>query len=330
MAIGTNKTVAQPSGASPTFQSFMPSYWDSILGENLYPNLYLYQFGTKRMVPRNFGLDIKIPRLVKQNIITEIVATSEGSAVATSRLSGEFISGTLRQFAGAYRHTDIVIMTALSDVITLSLRDIARDIAKRMDTHVSDQLSVGGQFIGGSGLTTGNVVTTTPLRASDLLTAAVRLDAADNPRPPDGHYPALVHPLQIYDLQSNLSGNSWLEINKATSDAAVSQLYRGEIGRIFGARIVTSTNARRITGKEGLSATTSGYRSLMFAPDAYYVTEINDMTAKTFVKQLGSAGALDPVNQIATVGAKVFFTAIKADWGSETRFARLVAGSALT
>jgi len=32
------------------------------------------------------------------------------------------------------------------------------------------------------------------------------------------------------------------------------------------------------------------------------------------VKQLGSAGAFDPVNTVATVGAKVFFTAIPADY----------------
>ena len=62
----------------------------------------------------------------------------------------------------------------------------------------------------------------------------------------------------------------------------------------------------------------------MFAPDSYYVTEISDMTARTFVKQLGSGGTADPVNQQATVGAKVFFGVVPATWdSSETRMMRL-------
>ncbi len=309
------------------FQGFIPSYWDTILGENLYPNLYLYQFGTKRQVPRNFGVGIKIPRLVKQNIVALVHGASEGLAIGTSALSSAFISGTLKQFAGAYRHSDVVIMTALSDVIELSLRDISRDIAKRMDTHIRDQLTGAGLFVGGSDAASGSVVTSSVLRASDLLKAAVLLDDADNPRPPDGHYPVVTHPKAIYDLQSSLTGNSWLEVNKGTSDAATGNLYRGEMGRIFGTRLVTSTNTQRLVAKGGMSVGTSGYRSFMFAPDAYYVTEISDMTAKTFVKQLGSAGTADPVNQISTVGAKVFFTAIRADWSDEKRIVRLVHGS---
>jgi N4-gp56 family major capsid protein len=327
MAIDTNRTVGQ---SSTTIISFIPQYWDSVLGENLYPNLYLYQFGTKRQVPRNFGIDIKIPRLVKQNIVSEVVATSEGSVIATNRLSSNFVSGTLKQFAGAYRHSDVVIMTALSDVIELSLRDIARDIAKRMDTHIRDTLSGIGTLIGGSGVSSSDVLTTNILLSSDLLKAAVLLDDADNPRPSDGHFPFVTAPKAIYDLQSSLTGNSWLEMNKYGSDNQVQHYYRGETGRIFGTRVVTSTNTKRLVGAGGAGAMSegnSGYRSFMFAPDSYFVTEISDMTAKTFVKQLGSAGALDPVNQVATVGAKVFFTAIPANWGSEVRQIRVIHGS---
>jgi hypothetical protein len=119
--------------AGPTISNdltaFIPNYWDTVLGENLYPNLYFYQFGTKRTVPRNFGKTIKIPRLLKQNIVAEISAANEGTVVGTCPISDQFISGDMQQFAGAYKHADVLIMTALSDVVELSLTDIARDIA---------------------------------------------------------------------------------------------------------------------------------------------------------------------------------------------------------
>lgn len=312
--------------------SLIPQYWDSVLGENLYPSLYLYQFGTKRTLPRNFGTTIKIPRLLKRNIVG-LLGAGEGVVVGTSGISSQHVSGTLQQFGGAYRHSDLVIMTALSDVVELSLRDIARDLAKRMDTHVRDTLSGIGLAVYGGGAAAGSGGSATgKLRTTDLLKSAALLDTRDNSRPPDGHYPVVTHPLGIYDLQSSLTGNSWLEINKGTSDASVGQLYRGEIGRVFGARLVTSTNTKRLVGAagQGLSTAVSGYRSFMFAPDSYYVTEVNDMTAKTFVKQLGSGGSLDPLNQVATVGAKVFFTAIPANWGSEGRMVRIIHASNVT
>jgi len=238
----------------------------------------------------------------------------------------------MKQFAGAYKHSDVVIMTALSDVVELSLRDIARDIAKRMDTSIRDTLSaIGGTVAGSAAASIAAVTTADVLRSSDLLKAAVKLEDKDNPRPADGLFPVITHPLAIFDLQSSLSTNSWLGINTATSDAAIGNLYRGEIGQIFGTRVCTSTNVQRIVGDDTtISTGNSGYRSMMFAPDSFYVTEISDMTAKTFVKQLGSAGALDPVNQISTVGAKVFFTALAADWGSEQRMMRLIHGSNVT
>ncbi len=264
-----------------------------------------------------------------------MLGASEGKIIGTSALSSQFVSGTLKQFAGAYRHSDVVIMTALSDVVELSLRDIARDIAKKMDTHIRDTLSagtIGDKVFGNAAATCDLIATTSTIKTSDILKAAVMLDNADNPRPPDGHYPLITHPLAIFDLQSSLTGNSWLEVNKYGDSATVGNIYRGEVGRIFGARIITSTNTKRLATAAGsfLSEGCSGFRSMMFAPDAYFVTEISDMTAKTFVKQLGSAGAYDPVNQVATVGAKVFFTAIPANWGSEVRMIKLFHGSNVT
>ena len=313
--------------ATTGFTQFIPQYWDTLFGENLYPNLFLYSFGMKRTLPRNFGLSIKIPRLRKQNIVAAV--TEYGSVITPNALSGQFVSGTLQQFGGAYAHSDLVIMTALSDVIELSLRDIARDIAKRMDTHIRDTLSGIGAFVGGSGAASGSVATASVLKTSDIAKAVVLLDGGDNPRPPDGYYPLLTHPYALFGIQTTISANAWLEVNKYTSNEALGNVYRAEAGRLFGAKVLTSSNVKtRLGGAAagGFSADASGWRSMMFAPEAYYVTEISDMTAKTFVKQLGSAGAADPINQFATVGAKVFFTAIPANWGSEVRMIRVTHG----
>ena len=291
-----------------TLTAFMPNYWDTVLGENLYPNLYFYQFGTKRTVPRNFGKTIKIPRLKKQNIVHSV---AEGAIVAVCPISDQFISGTMAQYAGAYKHTDVLVMTALSDVIELSLIDIARDIAKSMDTTIRDALSGTGAVVSHK---------TAILKPADIIQAVVTLDTGDNPRPADNHYPTIIHPKTVYDIQTNLSGGAWLDVTKYTEGNA-DRIYLGEVGRMYGARFVTSSNIKET---HPVSAAISGAQNYMFAPDAYYVTEISDMTARTYVKQLGSGGTADPVNQQATVGAKVFFGIVPATWASaEDRIVRL-------
>lgn len=297
---------------------FIPPYWDAVLGENLYPNLYFYQFGTKRMVPRNFGTTIKIPRLKKQNII---FATTEGTVIGTCPISDQYISGTMKQYAGAYKHSDLLIMTALSDVVELSLRDIARDIAKKMDASVRDALSGIGFALSAS-----SSVGSTYIKPGNIIQAVVTLDSLDNARPPDNHYPILTHPIVVYDIQTNTSDGSWIDVTRYTQ-GNVDRVYQGEVGRLYGARFVTSSNIRRAA----LSGSVSGIRSYIFGPDSFYVTEISDMTAKTYVKQLGSAGAADPVNQYATVGAKVYFGVLPATWSTtEYRMGRLLYTTALT
>lgn len=299
-----------------TLAQFIPKYWDTVLGENLYPNLYFYQFGTKRTVPRNFGKTILIPRLQKHNIVAEISEFSS-SVIGTCGISGQLISGTMRQFAGAYKHSDLIIMTALSDVVELSLIDIARDIARRMDRTIRNAISGIGAVVS-SGQLGSNAWTV--MKPKDIINAVVTLDGGDNPRPPDNHYPAIIHPYMVYDIQTNLCGGAWLDVIKYTV-GNVNRAYIGEVGRMYGARFVTSNNIKRVVLSAGFASGTLGY---MFAPDAYYVTEISEMTAKTYVKQLGSAGAADPVNQFATVGAKVFFGVVPAAWSTtEYRMVRL-------
>ena len=217
------------------------------------------------------------------------------------------------QYAGAYKHSDVLMMTALSDVVELSLIDISRDIARRMDRSIRNALSATGTVISSAA-----AVGASGLKPANIIRAVVTLDAGDNPRPADNHYPTIIHPKTSYDIQTNLSGGAWLDVIKYTNN--VERAYVGEIGRLYGARFVTSNNIRR----RSLSGTVSGTESYMLAPNAYYVTEINEMTARTYVKQLGSAGTADPVNQIATVGAKVFFGVIPVNWTStEYRIVRM-------
>lgn len=344
--------------ASPTITTgltaFIPNYWDRLLGDNLRPNLYLYDLGEKRKLPANFGTTIKIPRIKKAGGRAIWGDTTEGAATGTCALSSEFVSGTLVKFRGAYKHSDLVIMTALSDVVQLSLEDISYDLAQRMDIHIRGKLSnlgpqfapitgktqpsniVGGVSLRQLALNDGQLI---GLRAKDIIFNEIKLEEQNNPRyPGTNKYAAVIHPKVKYDVMTSTSSTfaGWIDVNKYNN---AEKIFNGEIGSLLGFKFITSTNMFTSTTDLSLDAgtavtPTAVTRSFFLAPRAYYVTELSEMSARTFVKQLGSAGAADPTNDFATVGAKVFFTAIPggsafSSSSSETRLVRFISATSV-
>lgn len=61
------------------------------------------------------------------------------------------------------------------------------------------------------------------------------------------------------------------------------------------------------------------YSTLILGADAYGTVDIEGGGIETIVKQLGSSGTADPLNQRATVGWKAIKTAIRLTEGFMTR-----------
>ena len=98
-----------------------------------------------------------------------------------------------------------------------------------------------------------------------------------------------------YDLQSD---ERWIDAHKYANPT---NLYEGELGEIAGVRFVGTTEAKVYEG--GVFAT------LFLGDGAYGVTEISGGGLQTIVKQKGSAGTADPLDQRSSVGWKAMKTA---------------------
>ena len=122
----------------------------------------------------------------------------------------------------------------------------------------------------------------------------------------NGYYAGIIHPDVSYDLMSD---PKWVNV-KSYSDPE--GIYEGEIGRIEGVRFVETSEAKvwPHAGKDyagGSTATASArdvYSTLILGADAYGVTEVSGGGLQHIVKQLGSSGTADPLNQRATAGWK--------------------------
>lgn len=137
--------------------------------------------------------------------------------------------------------------------------------------------------------------------------AAVRLLERDNvPTFSDGTYAMVIHPDCVYDILRDPEFVQWNAYQNSKET-----MWKGEVARINKVRFLTSTNIPKHQGGS-LSVTAAGQFSMvhniLIGPDALAVTEI-DGNIKTYRKEAGSSGSVDPINQVATVGWKYYIAA---------------------
>ena len=118
--------------------------------------------------------------------------------------------------------------------------------------------------------------------------------------------------------------DTWLN---AAQYSNVEELYKGEVGRLFGAKFVMTTNAF-ITGDPletdadrfiyntdsggGLGATKNVHVSLFLGEGAFGVPELSSQSPfSPKIVITDSADKSDPLNLLITAGFKVFWTALR-------------------
>ena len=116
-------------------------------------------------------------------------------------------------------------------------------------------------------------------------------------------YVGIIHPDVSFDLMSD---PEWKYPHQYKD---TSNLYNEEIGEIGGVRFVETTEAKKFTSAGASSRDV--YATMILGANAYGVTEITGGGLQTIVKQLGSAGTADPLNQRATAGWKLMKTAVR-------------------
>ena len=173
----------------------------------------------------------------------------------------------------------------------------------------------------GSKLATNELDNTSKITVASVLKAARDLKRRFNKPFSDGYFVCIVHPDVSYDLQRD---PDWIEANKAGMSQAI---YKGELGAIGKVRFVESSNAYietaagASTNLAEIKATDDGgtdkadvYYSIVLAPDAYgCVGQEGQSAPEIYIKQLGSGGTADPLDQRATVGFKGMQTSVILD-----------------
>ena len=287
----------------------MKTFYDMTLIDEASANLVHDQFGQKRPIPKNGGKTIefrKFSPLAKATApLTEGVTPSGNSLTVTN------ITATVQQYGDFIVQSDVLELTALDNTILEATKLLGRQAGATLDTVVRNVLQAGTNVTYCPKLAADGTETAVTSRAGLDATAQLTVDVvnqvvaklrAQNAPTINGKYVAIIHPYVAYDLMRD---PEWIDAHKY---AQPENLYEGELGEIGGVRFVQSTEAKVYTGT-GCPSGLAVFGSLFFGEGAYGVTEIEGGGLETIVKQKGSAGTADPLNQRSSVGWKALKTA---------------------
>lgn len=267
----------------------MKVFYSDYLIDNATPKLVHDQFGQKHPIPKNGGKTIEFRKF--SPLPKALTPLTEGVTPDGQSLTVTTIEATVAQYGNYVTLSDVLMLTAIDPMLVQATKLLGNQAGATLDTITREVLNAGTNVQYAGGVTSRGAVAAK--LTVDEIKRAVRALKTQNADKIGDSYVAIIHPDCTYDLQSD---PEWQRVK----DYDPSDWYEGEIGRIHGVRFVETTEAK--VWEEAGSDSKTVYSTLVLADNAYGVTEITGGGLEHIVKQLGSSGTADPLNQRATAG----------------------------
>lgn len=286
----------------------MKTFYDKQLIRTAEPELVYDQFGQKRPIPKNGGKTIEFRKFAALPKAT--TALTEGVTPDGSSLTVTNITATIKQYGNYVTMSDVLETTAIDNVVVEATQTLGSQAGRTLDT-ITREVLMGGTNVMFAPTIAGGVETAVSSRADLDATSifkpkyvyrAERVLKRMNAPKIDGKYVAIIHPDVAADIMQD---DLFIDVTKYANPQGA---FQGEIGTIGNTRFVESSEAK-IWKDETCPTGLAVYGILFVAKNAYGVTEVDGLGLKTIIKNLGSAGTADPLDQRSTVGWKAAKTA---------------------
>jgi N4-gp56 family major capsid protein len=289
-----NTNVTGDSGLSAENKT----YYDMNLINEAQANLVHAQFAQKRPIPKNGGKKIEFRKFA--SLPKALTPLTEGVTPDGKKLSVTSIEAEVAQYGDYIVQSDALELTSIDNTIVEATKILGRQAGLTLDTIVRNVMQSGTNVFyapksDGTAVTSRAGLDKTCVLTVDLVERVVAFLKKNNAPKIDGDYVAIIHPYTAYDLRKD---PLWRAPHEYTD---TEHIYNGELGKISGVRFVESSEAK--VYENGV------FGCLFLADGAYGDTEITGGGLETIIKQKGSAGTADPLNQRSSIGWKAWKTA---------------------
>ena len=289
-----NTNVTTDSGLSVENKTF----YDMTLIDEAQANLVHDQFAQKRPIPKNGGKKIEFRKFA--SLPKALTPLTEGVTPDGKKLSATAIEAEVSQYGDYIVQSDVLELTTIDNTIVEATKILGRQAGLTLDTITRNILQSGTNVFyapkaDGTAVSSRTGLDNTCKLTVDMVNRVVAFLKKNNAPKINGDYIAIIHPLVAYDLMSD---PAWVEAHKY---ARPENIYEGEIGKLGGVRFIETSEAKVYEG--------GVFGCLFLADGAYGVTEITGGGLQTIIKQKGSAGTADPLDQRSSIGWKAMKTA---------------------
>ena len=284
----------------------MKTFYDTTLLRNAQPNLVFQQFGQKQPLPKNNGKVVEWRKF--SDLAKATTELTEGVTPDGHKFTVSTVTATVKQYGDYTIVTDVLELTSIDPFISEATKKHAENAAKTIDT-ITRNVLLGTTNRVFASKSNGTAVTartsldlTCAITIKNIAKVAAILKKKDAPTI-DGSYVMAVHPSIEFDL---ITQDGWLGVEKYTD--SVSNVFNGEIGKLYGIRFVRSTEAPIYapTSRTGADANKIAvYACLAFGKDAYGVVDLEGGGLEMIIKSKDSGGTENALNQRGSVGWKV-------------------------
>lgn len=253
-------------------------------------------------------------------------ALTEGATPAEQTQPSLSLTTITPLFYGAWLGvTDELDMTAFDPIISESSAILGEQAGLSADTLVRNTLTDGAtaDYAGDVSARASLDHPAHDVTFADFIKQVAELEAG-NAMPADGDdFIVVIHPMTWATLMQDPTF-----VNMFVQEAPNSPLRNGYVGRILRCKLFVTSNAREYADA-GVGSTTDVYSMLFIGKESYGIVGMGSITpnfmvdgapetgrnmtgqqvkpVEIIVKQLGSAGADDPLNQRGSIGWKMSF-----------------------
>lgn len=285
--------------------------YDRVLLSVAEKNLVFMQFGEKRPIPARGGKSVEFRRFEKITVTAGSYTLTEGTPPTETQATISTVAATISQYGQFSKISDLLETQSFDPLIEEFVRKYAIAMAEGLDIVVRDvvdatttvQYADSATVVGTSGA--GAVGSGSNLDAAEINEAVRTLKRADAKKI-NGRYVCIIHPDNTKDLFEDTAIKEAFQYAQGRGGA--NPLFSGELGDYMGVKFIETTNLQ-VLASNGMSGADI-YEVVMLGAEAYGVTPLSALQAKTIIHPRGSGGHTDPLEQYSTVGWKAALAAV--------------------